>query len=123
MQKRGWIPTESDPLAIERSILKFYNIETLNEEPRIHGDMRKSSPNTPATSAQTAWAFRARKLATAIPSASVGRYDESRFAECEKELRKLAAYSTEVRKLPALLMSHGIRFVVVEGLSGAKVDG
>ena len=36
---------------------------------------------------------------------------------------KLAAYSGEVRKVPSLLLSYGIRFVAVEGLSGAKMDG
>jgi HTH-type transcriptional regulator / antitoxin HigA len=72
---------------------------------------------------QRAWAFRVRQLAEAIPGASVARFSDARIPALKADLRKLAAYSKEVRKAPALLLSYGIRFVVVEGLSGAKMDG
>ena len=38
-------------------------------------------------------------------------------------LRELAAYPKEARHLPALFAEFGIRFVVVEALPGAKIDG
>jgi HTH-type transcriptional regulator/antitoxin HigA len=123
MQKRGWIAADADSGAIESSVLRFFNIRSLDDEPQIHGGMRKSAANLAATPSQRAWAFRVRQLAIAIPSASVGRFDESKIGECESELRKLAAYSAEIRKVPALLLAHGVRLVIVEGLSGAKMDG
>ena len=123
MQKRGWIQPEPDTDATAAQILKFFNIQTLNDEPSIHGGMRRSSASVPMTSAQRTWAFRVRQLASAIPAASVGRYDDSAIGDCERGLRKFAAYSAEARKVPAFLQAHGIRFVIVEGLSGAKVDG
>jgi HTH-type transcriptional regulator/antitoxin HigA len=41
----------------------------------------------------------------------------------EKDLRVLAAYPSEVRHLPKVFGKYGIRFVIVEPLTGAKIDG
>ena len=123
MQKRGWLAADSDGAAIESAVMRFLCIQSLEDDPQIHGGMRKSAPNLAATPSQRAWAFRVRQLAGAIPSASVGRFDESKIGECESELRKLAAFSAEVRKVSALLSNYGVRLVIVEGLPGAKMDG
>ncbi|SIN69428.1 HTH-type transcriptional regulator / antitoxin HigA [Singulisphaera sp. GP187] len=123
MQRRGWIRADTDADATEASLRRYFGIESIDNEPPIHGNMRKSAPSVPASPAQRAWAFRVRQLASAIPAASVGRYDESAIDDCIRDLRKLAAYSAEVRKVPTALKAYGIRFVIVEGLSGAKVDG
>jgi HTH-type transcriptional regulator / antitoxin HigA len=120
MARRGWIDPTFDP---EQEILRFYKMHNLDETPEIHGAMRKTSPLAPATPAQIAWAFRVRQLGTAIPDASVGKYDESKFGALAQKLRKLAAYSGEASKVPTVLHSYGIRFVVVEGLAGAKMSG
>lgn len=121
MQKRGWVPASDSVEGVEKSLLHFFQIKSADEEPSIHGAMRKTAPSKAISTAQRAWAFQVRRLAGAITS--VGRYDESRIPALQADLRKLAAYSKEVRKVPALLMSYGIRFVVVEGLPGAKIDG
>jgi HTH-type transcriptional regulator/antitoxin HigA len=39
------------------------------------------------------------------------------------KLRELAAYTKEARHLPRLFSENGIRFIVVEPLPGAKIDG
>ncbi len=39
------------------------------------------------------------------------------------ELRKLAAYPQEARKVPTLLSKFGIRFMIIEPLQGCKIDG
>jgi HTH-type transcriptional regulator/antitoxin HigA len=123
MQKRGWIRPGDDITTIEEDVLKLFGIADLEEEPKIHGAMRKTASTVPATPAQRAWAFRVRQVAEAIPAASLGRYEESRLDACQADLRKLAAYSGEVKKVPGLLMKYGVRFVAVEGLPGTKVDG
>jgi len=123
MQRRGWIrPTDSVD-EIERSLLLFFGIPDLGATPSVHGVMRKTAPAIAATPAQRAWALRVRHVAAAIPPASIAKYDESRIADCQHELRKLASYSAGPGKVPEVLMAFGVRFVVVEGLSGAKVDG
>lgn len=123
MERRGWIRRTSTADELEQELLQFYKISCLADEPAIHGAMRKTAPAIAASPAQKAWAFRVRQLAAAIPSASVAQFNESKLDACKRDLRKLASYSAGVQKVPALLLSYGIRFVVVEGLSGAKMDG
>lgn len=123
MQKRGWVKPTSSTEQLERELLAYYQIKNLDEQPAIHGAMRKTAPAVAASSAQMAWAFRVRQVAAAIPTASIGTYDELKLVACQREIRKLASYSAGASKAPALLMSYGIRYVVVEGLPGAKMDG
>lgn len=123
MQKRGWIAPADTIDSLEGEILRFYKLSSIEDDPSVHGAMRKTAPAVTATPAQRAWAFRVRQLAAALPLPSVGVYDESKLDDCRKSLRKLAAYSAGVQKVPELLMSYGIRYVVVEGLPGAKMDG
>jgi len=123
MQKRGWIDSSESTDDIEKELLRFFEMDSLEVEPAIHGAMRKTNPIAPPTASQTAWACRVRQVARAIPADSLGAYNESKIDACKKQIRKLASYSAGVGKVPELLASFGIRFVVVEGLPGAKVDG
>ncbi len=121
MQKRGWLRATATTEDLEREVKRFYRLADIDEEPAIAGAMRKTNPLQGASPAQRAWAFRVRRLAEAIPAPGV--YDESRIEACKRDVRKLAAYSAEVKKVPSLLAGYGIRYVVVEGLAGAKLDG
>lgn len=123
MQKRGWIKETNSADELEAEVLKFYAIDSVDQEPAIHGAMRKTDAMSAATPAQTAWARRVRQLAAAIPSSSVGKYDSARIEECRVGIRNLAAYSSGIKTVSDLLKTFGIRFVVIEGLSGAKIDG
>lgn len=123
LKKRGWIGPVDDIDAIERDLLRLFEVSSIDQEPAVLGAMRKSAPNVALTPAQKAWAFRVRQVAAMIPPSAVSPYQESRIADCMRDIRKLAAYSAEVRKAPALLAAYGIRLVVIEGLPGAKVDG
>lgn len=120
LQKRGWIRAGTDIANIEQDLLRFFEIDNLNQEPVALGPMRKSDATTPLSLAQRAWCFRVRQLAKLIRAAP---YDESRLPQCVTTLRKLAAYPQSAAKLPEVFASFGIRFVVVEPLSGSKVDG
>jgi HTH-type transcriptional regulator/antitoxin HigA len=53
----------------------------------------------------------------------VGRFKSDKSEELKSGLRELAAYQKEVKYLPEMLGRLGIRFVVVEPLPGAKIDG
>ncbi len=123
LQKRSWLKSTDSLDELENDVRRFFRIASLDEEPSIHGAMRKTSPDKPASYAQRAWAFRVRQIAEAIRGQIVSDYDESKIAALQVELRKLAAFSQEVRKVPGLLMTYGIRFVAIEGLPGAKMDG
>lgn len=120
MQKRGWVKATEDVTELERELCQFYGIHDINEKPRVPGVMRKTAPETELTPAQQAWVFRVRNIAARLPSI---RFDPSRMDECKAALRKLAAYSAHTAKVPKLLSLFGIRFVIVEPLSGGKIDG
>lgn len=120
MQKRGWIPPTDTVADLEREVLRFFEIPTLDAEPSLGAAMRKSEPTRPLTPAQRAWCFRIKSLARAL---RVGQYDPAKLDHCAAELRKLAAFPQSVKKVPQLLAAHGIRFVIVEPLTGGKVDG
>ncbi len=120
MQKRGWIKQTDSIAEIEQELLGFYGINSIEDEPTFSAAMRKSNPTVELTPAQKSWVARIRQIASAH---RVAAYDESKLPSCMKELRKLASYSAGVGKVPALLAKHGIRFVVVEPLTGGKVDG
>ena len=63
----------------------------------------------------------ARQLADAVGACLAGSMLP--IVRCRKKLRQLAAYPKEAERLPEILAYYGIRFVVVEPLPGAKMDG
>jgi len=120
IQKRAWIKQTGDLDDLEREVLSFLEIDSLDQEPVALGPMRKTDAMAQLSPIQRAWCYRVRHLAKLIPATA---FDESRLGECEAAIRKLLAYPQEAAKLPALLASFGIRFVIVEPLGGSKVDG
>ena len=120
MQKRGWIEETNDVKELENQLKKFFGVSSLDEPPGIPVATRRSAIAQELTPQQRAWCFRAREMATALV---VRRFSQSRLQEASKALRNLAAYPKEAQHLPQLLADYGIRFVVVEPLPGAKIDG
>ena len=53
----------------------------------------------------------------------VASFESRRLAAAEKKLRQLAAYPKAAERLADILAYYGIRFVVVEPLHGARIDG
>jgi HTH-type transcriptional regulator/antitoxin HigA len=113
MQKRGWIKLTADPAELERVVEEFL-------APRLTVATRRSGELPTLTNIQNAWCQRARQMASVL---LVKTFDPSRLGKLEQELRKLAAYPKEVRHLSKLFTEFGIRFVIVEPLAGAKIDG
>jgi HTH-type transcriptional regulator / antitoxin HigA len=120
MQRRGWIRDSEDADELEREVLAFLEISSLDEKPVLPVAMRRSMPDQVLTPAQRAWCFQVRRLACPL---EVAPFSPDRLEECEGHLRVLAAHPQEAKKVPKLLASYGVRFVVVEPLPGSKVDG
>lgn len=120
LQKRGWIKPTDDTEEIERDILRFLEIKSIDGEPSVQAVLRATNPGPELTPAQRAWYFRVRQLARSI---IVPPYRDDRADQCSAKLRKLAAYSQHAGKVPAVFASFGVRFVIVEPLAGAKIDG
>jgi HTH-type transcriptional regulator/antitoxin HigA len=120
MQRRGWIKETSDPNELEAELKAFFCTESLEGEPQISVATRRSDRDLSVNAPQRAWCFRARTMASTLQAK---RFTQGNLEEAARELRNLAAYPKEARHLPYLLAEYGIRFVVVEPLPGAKIDG
>jgi len=119
MQRRGWISETSDPAKLECELCEFFGIDAIDKEPSLSVATRRPGA-APLTIQQRAWLFRAKRLAEAMPTAQFN----SRVGNgLVKQLRALAAYPIEARRVPRILSENGIRFVVVEGLPGGSIDG
>jgi HTH-type transcriptional regulator/antitoxin HigA len=120
MQKRGWIKQTDDPVELESELEKFFGGSVLAG---VHFPVatRRTNNLENLNAAEKAWCFMARHLSERLPLPA--EFSRDRLGAAEKKLRVLAAYPKEVQKLPQMLAYYGIRFVVVEPLPGAKIDG
>jgi HTH-type transcriptional regulator/antitoxin HigA len=120
MIKRGWIVDSTLDL-LEPQIANFFEVKSLNQVPHLAHAARRSNSyyeNVPA--AQLAWLFRVRQIANSMVTP---RYAPARLTETTELLKSLRSDINDVRHVPRLLNECGVRFVVVEGLPGGKIDG
>ena len=113
MQRRGWIRASRNSNELEAELNTFFASS-------LCVSTRRSTIEAELTGLQAAWCHRARQMAAALQVAS---YDSRKCNTAEEDLRRLAAYPKEAKRLPKVLGDYGIRFVIVEPLTGAKIDG
>lgn len=117
MIKRDWL-IDSDE-EIEMQMASFFEVENADQIPHISHAAKKTNYSS-IPPAQLAWLFRVRKIAREMV---VPEYSPKRVPEMIKELRLLMIAPEEARKVPRILAEYGIRYVIVECLPGAKIDG
>jgi HTH-type transcriptional regulator/antitoxin HigA len=123
MQRRGWIKGTSDLAELERELAGFFRRSDISSADVIAGlsvAARRTAKLPGLTPAETAWCFRAKQLASTLLAAP---FSPSRISRLKRELRRLAAHPREARHISKVLADYGIRFVVVEPLSGVRIDG
>ncbi|MBB5351389.1 HTH-type transcriptional regulator/antitoxin HigA [Haloferula luteola] len=122
MIKRGWLDAENmrDVPKVESALTKFFGCESAEEIEILPHAAKKTNVNTPATPAQLAWLYRVRQIAAEM---IVPPYTLKKGQSAVTKLRALRVSADAVRKVPRILMESGIRFVIVESLPGAKIDG
>ena len=122
MAKRGWLGAVNvrDVAQIERSLAEFFGVPSSGEIEFLPHAARKTMVNTPTTPAQLAWLYRVRAMATEMV---VPRYSVQALDRAIVELKGLLISAENVRQVPRILHEAGVRFVVVESLPTAKIDG
>ena len=120
MQRRGWIKNTTNTDEIASEIKRFFRIPDLDSVPEFPVSARKADRLEQLSGPQRAWCFRARELASSLV---VNGFSKVLLPQVKAKLRECAAYAREARHLPKVLSEAGIRFVVVEPLPGAKIDG
>ena len=120
MQKRGWISGAEKMEHLEPELTKFFEIDNSETDFESKVSFKRTIKEADLNAAEKAWLYRAKHLAKVLP---VAEYDESNLNKLIEQLRKFAAKSKAVVRVPELLANFGIRFVVVEPLPRAKIDG
>lgn len=122
MIKRGWIEADSirNVPQVESALMKFFHADSVEEIEILPHATKKTDINGPATSAQIAWIYRVSEIAQEM---IVARYSPKNVRNAISRLSNLLYAKEEARKVPRILAESGIRFVIVETLPSAKIDG
>lgn len=121
MVNRGWF-NDDDPSLLPLQFERFFEVASLKEVPKIAfvGAAKKARYEDDLPG-HVAWLYRVRQLArqmTGLPEFSKDKLK----AACNR-LRHLVIEPQEVKRVPAILSECGVRFVIVEALPNAKIDG
>lgn len=118
MIKRGWLEdTEIDLLELQ--IMRFFGKNNLEEVPYLAHAAKKADYNE-TTYTQLAWLFRCRQIASEMVTPE---YLERKLRAFVSDMPRLMVDSEEIRHIPRILGECGVRYVVVETLPKANIDG
>ncbi len=123
MIKRGWlegVEDMRDRQKVEAALVKFFGAPSLEDIEILPHAAKKTETFLPATPAQLAWLYRVRMIANDM---LVPRYSDGAARQATNSISKLLLSPEEARKVPRILAESGIRYVIVETLSSAKIDG
>lgn len=123
MIKRGWldgITDTRDVAKLEAALCKFFGVSSVEQIEILPHAAKKTNVSMPATPAQIAWLNRVKQIAEDM---LVAKYSEISFRDGLQKLSLLLGGAEQVRKVPRIMMECGIRFVIVESLPSAKIDG
>src|SRR3984957_20250219 len=121
MIKRGWISAKDvkDPM-VQPELVRFFGVNQIEDIEILPHAAKKTQINMDATPVQLAWLYRVKKIASEM---LVARYATYGATQAISKLKPLLAAPEEARKVPRILAEHGIRFLIVESLPSAKIDG
>jgi HTH-type transcriptional regulator/antitoxin HigA len=121
MLKRRWIEPSNSVDVLEKQIVDFFELQSLDEHIQFCGHAaRKSTSYMEVTPMQCAWLFRVKKLARAVQAR---HFTPQLFEKGLAQLRFLLHSPEEARHVPRILAESGIRFVVLEPLPQTRIDG
>ena len=120
LTKRGWVRDTDSVEELEREVCAFLGIGSPDQQPRLAASFRHTQTQEPEAKAQIAWIRRVEQLAGAQ---NVREFDRVQVQAALPDLLACAAETEDVAKLPALLLSLGIHFVIVPHLPHTYLDG
>ncbi|HTM82146.1 HigA family addiction module antitoxin [Asticcacaulis sp.] len=118
MIRRGWIQ-DGEASLLELQMNRFSEAANDREFTQIAFAAKKTHyDETP--SHQMAWVYRVRQLSREM---SVTEFSNEALKNALPKLRSLMVDPELIAEVPAILAECGVRFVIVEVLPGAKIDG
>ena len=122
MIKRRWIEAEDikDVSAVESSLARFFGVSSPQEIEILPHAAKKTVVSCPASPSQLAWIYRVKQIASEM---LVPPYSTVALKKALHRLSALLSAPEEARMVPRILAESGIRFVIVESIASAKIDG
>ncbi|MCL5405125.1 MAG: XRE family transcriptional regulator, partial [Deltaproteobacteria bacterium] len=122
MIKRGWLDASDirDVKKVEAALVKFFGATSLDEIEILPHAAQKTNTFTPVSPSQLAWIYRVKKIADEM---LVAKFAPEILQRGMSRLKTLLSAPQEARKVPRILAESGVRYVIVESLSSAKIDG
>lgn len=119
MIRRGWF-ADTDVAMLEAQMMRFFRVNDLSDIPHMAHAAKKGGGYEEITPAQLAWLFRVKQLAEEMVTPA---YSEKALRSLKGSLAQYMIDPEEVRHVPRMLSECGVRFVVVETLPKANIDG
>ena len=119
MIKRGWIKNLEVDL-LEQQLGRFFRASNDNDVAAVRHVAKKTNAGESPTPLQEAWLYRVMQIAEAMECKP---YSGRKLSDHALTLKGLMRNADDVARVPAILADCGLRFVIVEGLPNAKIDG
>jgi HTH-type transcriptional regulator/antitoxin HigA len=123
MIRRGWLKGVDDVRnvpGVEVALCKFFGVPSVDDIEILPYAAKKTDVFGPVTPAQLAWLYRVRQIASETLAA---KYSREALTDALSKFRSLLGSPESARKVPRILAECGIRYVIVESLPSAKIDG
>jgi HTH-type transcriptional regulator/antitoxin HigA len=120
MVKRGWIQQRKSLDDLERDVCGYFKINSVHDDIQLSHAARRNYERKDISIHQWAWIFRVNQLATAL---QVTSFEVETLRAALSSLETLMTEPEEIRHVPKILASCGVRFVIVEPIPGSKIDG
>jgi HTH-type transcriptional regulator/antitoxin HigA len=115
MIKREWL----EPDNLEIQMARFFEAANENNIP-FAAAAKKTNAEEDATPIQLAWLYRVRQIAK---TSGTMKFSARTLCDALPKLRAMMIAPEEARNVPRVLAECGVRYVVVEPLKSAKIDG
>ena len=120
MVKRGWL-AQADAPALEDQLARFFGVAAPDEIPYLaHAAKKSRYEERHIPPSQLAWLFRVRQVAESI---AVPAYSERALGTAIGKLESLLRAPEDARCVPRIMAECGVRYVIVQSLPKARIDG
>lgn len=123
MIKRGWLRDVTDlkdTRKVEAELCNFFNVSTIAEIEVLPHAAKRTDVFGDVTPVQLTWLYRVKQMAGDLPAA---KYHPAALENALTALKSLLISPDAARKVPRIMMESGVRYVIVESLPAAKIDG
>jgi HTH-type transcriptional regulator / antitoxin HigA len=118
--KRQWLPSTHDLEKLEPAVCNFLGINNPADTPQIGVNFRHNQNLEPEATALIAWLKRVEYL---VKNQTVGEFNQEKLKNAISEILSYTKTAEDIKKVPPLLFSLGVHFIIVPHLSKTYLDG